>query len=87
MVEAKEASEEQLAGVHSRRHIEVMRSIGTARYNNKRRDKLAASYNSIYFNRGSSEAALLAAGSVVEVANFDLFFIFSHSIPKQLKWS
>lgn len=68
MVEAKEASEEQLAGVHSRKHIEVMRSIGTARYNNKRRDKLAASYNSIYFNRGSSEAALLAAGSVVEIS-------------------
>lgn len=68
MVEAKEASEEQLAGVHSRKHIEVMKSIGTARYNKKKRDKLAASYSSIYFSQGSSEAALLAAGSVVEIS-------------------
>lgn len=68
MVEAKEASEEQLARVHSRKHIDVMRNIGSAKYNDKRRDKLAASYNSIYLNQGSSEAAFLAAGSVVEIS-------------------
>ncbi|KAJ0834228.1 putative histone deacetylase [Helianthus annuus] len=36
--------------------------------NFKKRNWVAAEYNSIYFNEGSSESAYLAAGSVLEVA-------------------
>eukprot|EP01018_Ginkgo_biloba_P014008 Gb_00466 [translate_table: standard] len=67
MVNAKEASDEQLARVHSRRHIELIRGISTSK-TDKNRDKLAAKFNSIYFNQGSSEAAYLAAGSVLEIS-------------------
>ncbi|KAH9315229.1 hypothetical protein KI387_023856, partial [Taxus chinensis] len=64
-VNAREASYDELAAVHSRNHVQLITSISTAKFD-KTRDTLAKSFNSIYFNKGSSQAALLAAGSVLQ---------------------
>lgn len=63
---AKEAEDKIIALVHTKKHIDFIKSISSPKFDS-RRDRLAASFNSIYFNKGSSEAAYLAAGSVVEV--------------------
>lgn len=52
--------------VHSEKHVDLIRSISDKGFNSKR-NRIATKFNSIYFNKGSSEAAYLAAGSVVEV--------------------
>ncbi|XP_059074393.1 histone deacetylase 5 isoform X2 [Cryptomeria japonica] len=67
MVNSKEASDDELSTVHSQKHIKLIRNISSSKYD-KTRDKLANSFNSIYFNKGSSSAALLAAGSVVQIS-------------------
>lgn len=66
-VEAREARDDELATVHTKKHISLMRRISSKVYGKEGREKLARHYNSIYFNNGSSESALLAAGSVVEL--------------------
>eukprot|EP00250_Pteridium_aquilinum_P005405 c15499_g1_i2 orf=284-2374(-) len=65
-VQAREASEEELTSVHTKKHVNLMRQISSKAFG-RGREKLANYYNSIYFNEGSSESALLAAGSVVEL--------------------
>ncbi|TVU38086.1 hypothetical protein EJB05_11436 [Eragrostis curvula] len=66
-LKAKEAKDKHIASVHSQSHIKLMKDISSKKYDSSR-DKFAKKYNSIYFNKGSSESALLAAGSVIEVA-------------------
>ncbi|XP_024540177.1 histone deacetylase 5 [Selaginella moellendorffii] len=67
-VDARPATAEELATVHTDRHIEKMSSVSSRAYGKEGRAALARRYNSIYFNDGSSESALLAAGSVVELS-------------------
>ncbi|XP_057459457.1 histone deacetylase 5-like isoform X2 [Actinidia eriantha] len=64
---AKAAEDEYIAAVHTKNHIDLIKNISSKKFDS-RRERIAAKYNSIYFNEGSSEAAYLAAGSVLEVA-------------------
>ena len=43
-----------------------MNKISSKKYDTNR-NKIARKFNSIYFNKGSSESAVLAAGSVIKV--------------------
>ncbi|XAR63799.1 Histone deacetylase [Bertholletia excelsa] len=63
---AKEAEDKYIAAVHTKNHIDLIKSISSKRFDSQR-EGIAAKFNSIYFNEGSSEAACLAAGSVLEV--------------------
>lgn len=65
-LQAKEAKDKYIASVHSQTHIKLMKDVSSKKYDSSR-DKIAKKFNSIYFNKGSSESALLAAGSVIEV--------------------
>ncbi|KAL0333850.1 UNVERIFIED_CONTAM: Histone deacetylase 5 [Sesamum angustifolium] len=67
ILNAKDADDNHLALVHTKNHIDLIKSISSER-SESRRKRTAAKFNSIYFNEGSSEAAYLAAGSVIEVA-------------------
>ncbi|KAL6656912.1 hypothetical protein ACP70R_004692 [Stipagrostis hirtigluma subsp. patula] len=67
LLQAKEADEKYIASVHSQNHIKLMRDISSNKYDSSR-NRIARKFNSIYFNKGSSESAFLAAGSVIEVA-------------------
>lgn len=66
VLKAKEAEDKYIASVHSQNHIKLMKEISSKKYDSSR-NKIARKYNSIYFNKGSSESAVLAAGSVIEV--------------------
>ncbi|EER97493.1 hypothetical protein BDA96_02G383800 [Sorghum bicolor] len=66
-LKAKEAEDKYIASVHSKSHIKLMKEISSKKYD-ATRNKIARKFNSIYFNKGSSESAVLAAGSVIEVA-------------------
>ncbi|KAJ0981971.1 hypothetical protein J5N97_010226 [Dioscorea zingiberensis] len=66
VLNGKEAEDEHLASVHTKRHIKLIKGISNKEFDS-RRDRVASKFNSIYLNKGSSEAAYLAAGSVVEV--------------------
>lgn len=67
VLKAKEAEDEHIASVHTKHHIKLIRHISSKEFDS-RRNKIASQFNSIYFNKGSSEAAYLAAGSVIEVS-------------------
>ncbi|GFP87444.1 histone deacetylase 5 [Phtheirospermum japonicum] len=67
ILNAKDAEDKHLALVHTKNHIDLIKNI-SSRNSEFKRKKIAAKFNSIYFNEGSSEAASLAAGSVIEVA-------------------
>lgn len=69
VLSAKEAEDKYIAAVHTKNHIDLIKSISSKKFDS-RRERIAAKYNSIYFNEGSSEAAYLAAGSVLEVNLF-----------------
>lgn len=66
IVNAKEAEDKYIALVHTKKHIDLIKNISSEKLDS-RRNRMAAKFNSIYFNEGSSEAAYLAAGSVIEV--------------------
>ncbi|KAJ3697970.1 hypothetical protein LUZ61_001675 [Rhynchospora tenuis] len=66
VMEAKEAQDKYIASVHSQTHINLIKTISSKELDS-RRHKIARKFNSIYFNKGSSESAYLAAGSAVEV--------------------
>ncbi|VFQ97970.1 unnamed protein product [Cuscuta campestris] len=65
--DAKEAEDKNIALVHSKFHTEFIKSISSRKLA-PRRNLIAAQFNSIYFNEGSSESAYLAAGSVIKAA-------------------
>ncbi|KAK4477805.1 hypothetical protein RD792_017067 [Penstemon davidsonii] len=67
VLNAREASDKYLALVHTKNHINLIKNI-IPRNSESGRKRIASKFNSIYFNKGSSEAAYLAAGSVIEVA-------------------
>lgn len=67
VLNAKEAEDKYIQTVHSKSHVDLIRNISSKQYDS-RRNRIASNYNSIYFNKGSSEAAFLAAGSVLEAA-------------------
>lgn len=77
LLDAKEVEDRHILGVHSRKHVNLIKNISSEQFESKR-DWMASKYNSIYFNEGSSEAAYLAAGSVIEVVLVPgyLFWIF-----------
>ncbi|KAF5933936.1 hypothetical protein HYC85_030107 [Camellia sinensis] len=66
VLSAKEAEDKYIAAVHTKNHIDFIKTISSKKLDS-RRQRIAAKFNSIYFNEGSSEAAHLAAGSVLEV--------------------
>ncbi|CAL5441878.1 unnamed protein product [Camellia sinensis] len=66
VLSAKEAEDKYIAAVHTKNHIDLIKTISSKKLDS-RRHTIAAKFNSIYFNEGSSEAAHLAAGSVLEV--------------------
>lgn len=66
IVDAKEADDEDIALVHTKKHIDLIKNISSKKLVSQR-NKIASRFNSIYFNEGSSEAAYLAAGSVIKV--------------------
>ncbi|CAN4088374.1 unnamed protein product [Withania somnifera] len=53
----KEAEDKDIELVHTRKHINLIRSYK------------AAMFNSLYFNEGSSESAYISAGSVIQIIN------------------
>ncbi|KAH7528921.1 hypothetical protein FEM48_Zijuj05G0129000 [Ziziphus jujuba var. spinosa] len=67
LFDAKEAEDKSILAVHSVNHVNLIKDISSNQYSEKARARIASMYNSIYFNEGSSEAAYLAAGSVIEV--------------------
>ena len=67
-IPAREATDEELTTVHSPRHVTLMRAISSGDISDEERLALSHTFNSIFFNRGSTSSALLSAGSVVELA-------------------
>uniref|UniRef100_A0A803M0T7 histone deacetylase n=1 Tax=Chenopodium quinoa TaxID=63459 RepID=A0A803M0T7_CHEQI len=67
VLDGKEAEDKYIKSVHSKTHLELIRKISSKRFDSQR-DGIASQYNSIYFNKGSSQAAYLAAGAVIEAA-------------------
>lgn len=67
VLNGKEIDDKYIAAVHTKNHIDLIKTISSKKMDSQR-NKMAARFNSIYFNEGSSEAAYLAAGSVIEVA-------------------
>ncbi|KAL9691405.1 hypothetical protein QQ045_011827 [Rhodiola kirilowii] len=67
MLNAKEAKDEFIGLVHSKNHIKLVRSVSCLKMDSQRR-KIESKLNSIYLNEGSTEAAYLAAGYVLEAA-------------------
>ncbi|CAK7344157.1 unnamed protein product [Dovyalis caffra] len=66
VLNGKKAEDKHVMAVHSKNHVNLIRNISSKEFDS-RRDGIASKLNSIYFNEGSSEAAYLAAGSVLEV--------------------
>ncbi|GJZ31221.1 histone deacetylase 5 [Tanacetum coccineum] len=64
---AKEVDDKYIAAVHTKSHINLIKTISSKKTVSQR-NKVAAKYDSIYFSEGSSESAHLAAGSVLRVA-------------------
>ncbi|CAH8305491.1 unnamed protein product [Eruca vesicaria subsp. sativa] len=60
------AEDNHLQLVHTKNHVNLIKNISTKKKDSQR-DRIASYLNSIYLNGSSSEAAYLAAGSVVEV--------------------
>lgn len=68
-VDARVATTEELTTVHTETHVALMQEVSSRAYGKHGRKKLEGRYSSVYFNSGSSESALLAAGSVIEVGS------------------
>ncbi|XP_031253691.1 histone deacetylase 5 isoform X2 [Pistacia vera] len=68
VLNAKEAEDKYILSVHSKNHVNLIRNVSTKQFD-LRRNRIASNFNSIYLNEGSSKAAYLAAGSVIEVAD------------------
>lgn len=83
MLNAKAVEDKLIQAVHSKNHSNLIRSISSEEFDS-RRNRIASKLNSIYFNEGSSEAAYLATGSVVEVINILSTHIISVVISDKL---
>ncbi|EOA14995.1 hypothetical protein CARUB_v10028344mg, partial [Capsella rubella] len=60
------AEDKHLQLVHTKKHVNLVKRI-TTKQKDHRRNRTASQFDSIYLNGGSSEAAYLAAGSVLKV--------------------
>ncbi|XP_065013120.1 histone deacetylase 5-like isoform X2 [Musa acuminata AAA Group] len=67
VLNAKKVEDKYLASVHTQNHIKLIKNISSKEFDS-RRQRIASKFNSIYLNVGSSEAAYLAAGSVIEAS-------------------
>nr|XP_009394771.1 PREDICTED: histone deacetylase 5-like isoform X1 [Musa acuminata subsp. malaccensis] len=67
LLNARKVEDKYLASVHTQNHIELIKNISSKEFDS-RRQKIASELDSIYLNVGSSEAAYLAAGSVIEAS-------------------
>ncbi|KAH9609498.1 hypothetical protein KSS87_018711 [Heliosperma pusillum] len=67
ILKAKEAEDKHIQLVHSKYHVDMIKTISSKQFDSKRK-RIASQFNSIYLNKGSSKAAYLAAGSVLEAA-------------------
>ncbi|XP_059641300.1 histone deacetylase 5-like [Cornus florida] len=67
VLNAKEVEDKYIASVHKKNHIDLIKNISSKNFDSER-NRIAAKFNSVYFNEGSSEAAYLAAGSVIEAS-------------------
>ena len=65
------AEDKHLQLVHTKEHVNLVKRLSTKKKDSQR-NKIASKLDSVYLNGGSSEAAYLAAGSVVEVKLDDL---------------
>ena len=74
-LEGRSATEEELLLVHTEDHINHMKQTQTM--SNKELYRLKESLNSVYFHSTTYEAALYAAGSVLEVRNLKSLVYFS----------
>ncbi|XP_062095156.1 histone deacetylase 5-like [Humulus lupulus] len=66
LLAAKEVEDSHVLLVHSQNHLKMIKNISLKQFSSSRA-KTSSRYDSIYFNKGSSEAASIAAGSVIEV--------------------
>jgi hypothetical protein len=66
VLDAKDVEDRYVLSVHSKKHVDLIRNISSKQFDS-RRNRIASKFNSIYLNEGSSEAAFLSAGSVIEV--------------------
>ncbi|KAL6348801.1 hypothetical protein AAG906_033457 [Vitis piasezkii] len=64
---AKEVEDKHILSVHNNHQVNLIKNISSKQFDS-RRNRIASKFNSIYMNEGSLEAAYLAAGSVIEVA-------------------
>ena len=64
---AKEVEDKHILSVHNNHHVKLIKNISSKQFDS-RRNRIASKFNSIYMNEGSLEAAYLAAGSVIKVA-------------------
>ncbi|KAL6338139.1 hypothetical protein AAG906_012834 [Vitis piasezkii] len=64
---AKDVDYKHILSVHNNHHVNLIKNISSKQFDS-RRNRIASKFNSIYMNEGSLEAAYLAAGSVIEVA-------------------
>lgn len=69
----KEAKDEHISLVHNRKHIDFIKSISSKEEMFWK--EMAKKYNSVYFNQGSSEAAYISAGCVIEVTSVVSFYL------------
>lgn len=74
------AEDKHLQLVHTTDHVNLVKSLSTKKKDDQR-DRIASLLNSIYINGGSSEAAYLAAGSVVEVVTLEMHIKSLVEIP------
>ncbi|CAA6657386.1 unnamed protein product [Spirodela intermedia] len=63
---AEEVDDKYVSAVHTRKHVDLIRNVSSKLFNSRRK-RIAARFNSIYLNEGSSESAFLAAGGVLQL--------------------
>ncbi|MCL7041832.1 hypothetical protein MKW94_006470 [Papaver nudicaule] len=64
---AKEAEDKYVALVHEQYHVQLIKNISSKEFDDSDREMIALNCDSIYLNKGSSEAAFVAVGAVMEV--------------------
>ena len=64
-VPSRKATAAELQTVHEPAHVDTILKVEGMKYHD--RNDLAGTYNSVFLNEGSTEASLLAAGSVTEL--------------------
>ena len=66
-LQVKQAADKHVASVHSKSYMKLLMEISSKKYDASR-NKIARKFNSICFNKGSSDSVVIPAGSVIEEA-------------------